>query len=104
MAIDFNHPIDVVEDIDLRAFEKNYLHPQKPVILRGLLKGTKAYEEWDFNSTYDYGPDRYEWNDDMDHAYPLMVNTNYTGMYMRNGELDWYKVNLTEGNAYHIDM
>ena len=49
MAIDFNHPIDVIEDIDLREFEKNYLQPQKPVILRGLLKGTKAYEEWDFN-------------------------------------------------------
>ncbi len=49
MAIDFNHPIDVVEDIDLREFEKNYFHPQKPVILRGLLKGTKAYDEWDFN-------------------------------------------------------
>ena len=49
MAIDFNHPIDMVEDIDLREFEKNYLQPQKPVILRGLLKGTKAYEEWDFN-------------------------------------------------------
>ena len=49
MAIDFNHPIDMIEDIDLREFEKNYLQPQKPVILRGLLKGTKAYEEWDFN-------------------------------------------------------
>lgn len=48
MAIDFNHPIDIIEDIDLREFEKNYLQPQKPVILRGLLKGTKAYEEWDF--------------------------------------------------------
>ena len=48
MAIDFNHPIDIIEDIDLREFEKNYLYPQKPVILRGLLKGTKAYEEWDF--------------------------------------------------------
>ena len=49
MAIDFNHPIDIIEDIDLREFEKNYLQPQKPVILRGLLKGTKAYDEWDFN-------------------------------------------------------
>lgn len=49
MAIDFNHPIDVMEDIDLREFEENYLKPQKPVILRGLLKGTKAYEAWDFN-------------------------------------------------------
>ena len=49
MAIDFNHPIDMIEDIDLREFEKNYLQPQKPVILRGLLKGTKAYDEWDFN-------------------------------------------------------
>ena len=48
MAIDFNHPIEIIEDIDLREFEKNYLLPQKPVILRGLLKGTKAYDEWDF--------------------------------------------------------
>ncbi len=49
MAIDYNHPIDVIENINLREFEQNYLLPQKPVILRGLLKGTKAYEEWDFN-------------------------------------------------------
>jgi len=49
MAIDFNHPVDIMEDIDLRLFEEKYLKPQKPVILRGLLKGTKAYEEWDFN-------------------------------------------------------
>ena len=42
MALDYNHPIDVIEDIDLRHFEENYLIPQKPVILRGLLKGTKA--------------------------------------------------------------
>ncbi|MDF9797675.1 ribosomal protein L16 Arg81 hydroxylase [Catalinimonas alkaloidigena] len=48
MAIDYNHPVDIIEDIDLREFEQNYLLPQKPVILRGLLKGTKAYEEWDF--------------------------------------------------------
>ena len=49
MAIDFNHPIDVMEDIDLRVFEEKYLKPQKPVILRGLLKDTKAYRDWDFN-------------------------------------------------------
>lgn len=49
MAIDYNHPIDILEDIDLKVFEEEYLKPQKPVILRGLLKRTKAYEEWDFN-------------------------------------------------------
>jgi len=48
MALDYNHPIDIIEDIDLRHFEENYLIPQKPVILRGLLKGTKAYDEWNF--------------------------------------------------------
>ena len=63
-----------------------------------------VYEDTNFNITYNFSPDRYEYNDDMANAYPLMVNTNYTGIYMQDNEIDWYKINLTEGYGYHIDM
>lgn len=40
--------IDVVENISRKEFLKNYFYPQKPCIIKGLIKNTPA-ENWDFD-------------------------------------------------------
>lgn len=40
--------IDVVENISREEFLKKYFYPQKPCIIKGLIKNTPA-EKWDFN-------------------------------------------------------
>ena len=52
MAIDFSKPIDrfEVDEITADQFRKNYLLPNKPVVIRGLLKNEVAYKKW----TMDY--------------------------------------------------
>lgn len=40
--------IDIVENISKKDFLKNYFYPQKPCIIKGLIKNTPA-EKWDFN-------------------------------------------------------
>jgi len=38
--------IDVVQNISLEDFKKNYLNPQRPVVIRGLTKNTEAGRRW----------------------------------------------------------
>ena len=47
--LDYSQPVDVMEQFDRTRFEAEYLKPMKPVVLRGLFKGTKAHEKWDFD-------------------------------------------------------
>lgn len=51
MPIDISTPIPVIdgEKITREEFERNYVHPQKPVILRGLWKNYPAYHKWNYN-------------------------------------------------------
>ncbi|CAN5657088.1 hypothetical protein BH10BAC3_BH10BAC3_04750 [soil metagenome] len=46
-----NTPIPVVDGSTMtkKEFEKNYLKPQKPVVLRGLWKQYSAYEKWNMD-------------------------------------------------------
>lgn len=39
-------PIDIVENISKEDFEKNYLLPRKPVVLKNMAKNWPAYEKW----------------------------------------------------------
>jgi len=50
MQLDIKTPIPIVDGtkITRSEFEKNYLKPQKPVILRGLWKQYPAYEKWNY--------------------------------------------------------
>ncbi|MFI5173167.1 MAG: cupin-like domain-containing protein [Chitinophagales bacterium] len=50
MEIDAVTPIPVIngEHITQEEFEQKYLHPQIPVILRGLWKGFPAYSKWTY--------------------------------------------------------
>lgn len=52
MPIDFSQPIDRYEvgEITAEQFRKKYMLPNKPVVIRGLLKGEPAYTKW----TMDY--------------------------------------------------
>lgn len=43
-------PIDVVEDITKEDFEKKYLKPRKPVVIKNMAKNWPAYKKW----TMDY--------------------------------------------------
>lgn len=38
-------PIDVVEDISKVDFEKNYLNPRKPLVIKNMAKEWPAYEK-----------------------------------------------------------
>lgn len=51
MQLDINTPIPIVDGttITRSEFEKNYMKPQKPVILRGLWKQFPAYQKWNYN-------------------------------------------------------
>lgn len=42
-------PIDIVNDISKEDFEKNYLKPRKPLIIKNMAKNWPAYEKWDLN-------------------------------------------------------
>lgn len=50
MSIDVSKPIPIVDGqkISREEFEKNYVKPQKPVILRGLWKQYPAYAKWNY--------------------------------------------------------
>ncbi len=50
MSIDVSKPIPIVDGqkISREEFEKNYVKPQKPVILRGLWKQYPAYTKWNY--------------------------------------------------------
>ena len=49
MNLDIAHnSVDIVEDITRKEFEENYFYPQKPVVLRGLLKHCPAFDKWSF--------------------------------------------------------
>lgn len=52
MQLDINTPIPIIDGgkITREEFRKNYLKPQRPVILRGLWKQYPAYSKW----TYDF--------------------------------------------------
>ncbi len=52
MKVNIDQPIPIIDgtSITKKEFEKNYLKPQKPVIMRGLWKQYPAYEKW----TMDY--------------------------------------------------
>ncbi|MET0572046.1 MAG: cupin-like domain-containing protein [Pedobacter agri] len=39
-------PIDVVDDISKVDFEKNYLNPRKPLVIKNMAKEWPAYEKW----------------------------------------------------------
>lgn len=39
-------PIDVVEDITKADFEKNYLSPRKPLVIKNMAKKWPAYQKW----------------------------------------------------------
>lgn len=39
-------PIDVVEDISKIDFEKNYLNPRKPLVIKNMAKEWPAYQKW----------------------------------------------------------
>ncbi len=43
-------PIDIVDDISKADFEKNYLKPRKPLIIKNMAKNWPAYDKW----TLDY--------------------------------------------------
>ncbi len=47
LKIDYN-AIDVVDSITRKEFEENYFKPQRPVVLRGLLKDDPAHQKWSF--------------------------------------------------------
>lgn len=51
MSIDVSKPIPIVDGqkISREEFEKNYVKPQKPVILRGLWKQYPAYAKWNYD-------------------------------------------------------
>lgn len=40
--------VGIVESITRKTFEENYFNPQKPVVLRGLLKESPAMTKWNF--------------------------------------------------------
>jgi len=42
-------PIDVVNEISKEDFEKNYLKPRKPLIIKNMAKNWPAYEKWDLD-------------------------------------------------------
>lgn len=42
-------PIDVRENITKEEFKKEYLKPQKPVVIKGYVKDWPAYEKWDLD-------------------------------------------------------
>jgi hypothetical protein len=42
-------PIDIVDNISKEAFEKNYLNPRKPLIIKNMSKDWPAYEKWDLD-------------------------------------------------------
>jgi len=42
-------PIDVVNEISKEDFEKNYLKPRKPLIIKNMAKNWPAYEKWDMD-------------------------------------------------------
>lgn len=44
--MDLSLKIDTVEGITKQAFLEQYFYPQKPVVIRGLLKGTPAESKW----------------------------------------------------------
>ena len=46
--MEFIREIDVVENITQKDFLNNYFYPQKPCIIKGLIKNTAA-EHWDFD-------------------------------------------------------
>ncbi len=50
MQLDIQTPIPIVDgtSITKEIFERDYLKPQKPVILRGLWKKYPAYEKWKY--------------------------------------------------------
>ncbi len=49
MKLDITHnTIPIVENITRQEFEEKYFYPQKPVVLRGLLKHCPAFEKWRF--------------------------------------------------------
>lgn len=50
MPISFSKEIPVMEEFVREEFEKNYLKPQKPVIIRNFFKGADCYNKW----TLDY--------------------------------------------------
>lgn len=39
-------PIDVVDDISKVDFEKNYLNPRKPLVIKNMAKEWPAYQKW----------------------------------------------------------
>src|SRR5688572_2632677 len=40
------NPIDIVKQISTKEFKKNYLIPQKPLIIKGLAEETPAGKKW----------------------------------------------------------
>ena len=42
-------PIDIVADISKEDFEKNYLKPRKPLIIKNMAHNWPAYEKWDLD-------------------------------------------------------
>ncbi|MES2827161.1 MAG: cupin-like domain-containing protein [Bacteroidota bacterium] len=42
-------PIDIVDDISKEEFEKNYLKPRKPLIIKNMAKHWPAYEKWNLD-------------------------------------------------------
>jgi Cupin-like domain len=47
--MDLSRKIDVVENIEVEEFRKNYLKQQTPVIIKGLAKNKIAGEKWSIN-------------------------------------------------------
>ena len=41
--------VDVVESIAPEEFRRNYYIPNKPLVIRDLAKGWKAYSKWDWD-------------------------------------------------------
>ncbi|ACU02597.1 cupin-like domain-containing protein [Pedobacter heparinus] len=42
-------PIDIVNDISKTDFEKHYLNPRKPLIIKNMSKSWPAYEKWNLD-------------------------------------------------------
>jgi hypothetical protein len=55
------------------------------------------------NTSYFNGPDIYEWNNNIEDAYAINVETNYANGRVWEGDTDIFSVELLENHSYHID-